>query len=92
MKKIIFERQSEGFDLKYFITEQEMISEEGTETIYGIVVEMFEEGILKEREDTGFITRNLAYIESLIETLANNTTPPSAISEIVDEILDCSRV
>ncbi|MCL2353668.1 MAG: DUF6514 family protein [Defluviitaleaceae bacterium] len=92
MKKMLFERQSEGFDLKYFMTEQEMISEEGTENIYGIIVEMFEEGLLKEREDTGFITRDLAYIESLIETLANNTTPPSAVSEIVDEILDCSRV
>ena len=87
---MLYEVTKDDLDLKYFVTSQK--SETTKQDLYGIVVEMFSEGIFQESEDTGFITNCHHHAKNLVEILARNSITPLTLLSIVDDILECNKV
>jgi hypothetical protein len=55
--------------------------------LYGISVRKYIKDVLTEEGQSGFITEDAAFADSLLATLAANTVTPIVLNEILDELL-----
>jgi len=87
MQKLISTANIEGYELRYFMTETQSKSTP-EKVLYGVHVDMFEDGTLTESDYSGPFTEDKAHMESIIARLSEGTVMPITLLEVLDDIVD----
>ena len=78
--------ENQAFDLK-FLRAQKICEEDSANCLYGVRVEKYIDGILAEEADSGPITEDLGFIDSIMASLYENSVTPMVLYETLDEML-----